>query len=403
VLYNFCLAGTNCTDGELPETGLVFDADGNLYGATLEGGAYGYGAVFQLAPDAGGGWTETVVYSFCSAGWPCSDGAYPYSGSLVFDADGSLYGTTTAGGGYQMPCGGTDCGTVFELSPVGDGTWTETVLHSFGNGNDGRLPAAPLIFDANGNLYGTTVFGGATYKKGGTAFELTPSTGGTWTETILHNFCSAPACADGGEPSAGLIFDAAGTLYGTTTLGGSHQLHCNGEGCGVVFELTPGSNGKWKERTLHSFIFSDGSNPGSSLIFDAAGNLYGKTSAGGPQSAGTIFELTRGNNGAWKEKVLNKVGGSNGSLVFDAAGNLYDAIGQSGKHPDGSVFELKPSKNGKWTQKVLFSFNGQDGAGPGSSLIFDSAGNVYGVTGRGGASGSGCGGRGCGTVFEITP
>jgi uncharacterized repeat protein (TIGR03803 family) len=205
MLYSFCSLD-NCTDGELPEAGMVFDADGNLYGTAPQGGAFGDGVVFELTPGTNGTWTETVLYSFCSLSG-CADGAGPGSG-LIFDASGNLYGTTVAGGTGSCA---SDCGAVFELTPNGDGTWAETVLHSFTGSPDGREPAAGVVFDAAGNLYGTTLFGGATYKKEGTAFELTPSTGGTWTETILHNFCSAPACADGGEPSAGLIFDAAET------------------------------------------------------------------------------------------------------------------------------------------------------------------------------------------------
>jgi uncharacterized repeat protein (TIGR03803 family) len=403
VLYSFCSV-SDCADGELPEGGLVFGADGNLYGTAPEGGANGDGVVFELTPGTGGTWTEIVLYNFCSIS-NCADGSAPIAG-LIFDTAGNLYGTTAAGGAYQeMTCGeSSNCGTVFELSPVGDGTWTESVLHSFGGGNDGRGPVGGLVFDAAGNLYGTTLFGGATYKKEGTAFELTPATGGTWTETILHNFCSAPACSDGGEPLAGLIFDAAGNLYGTTTLGGSHLGGCGGEGCGVVFRLTPSGNGKWRDKTLHTFKSGEGGvRPQSGLILDAAGNLYGATSLGGAQSSGTIFELRRGKNGTWTEKILNNENGAYGSLVFDSVGDLYGTANHGGVYHYGSVFELTPGKDGKWTEKTLHSFNnnGEDGNDPYANLIFDMAGNLYSTTWRGG--GSGCDDRGCGTVFEITP
>jgi uncharacterized repeat protein (TIGR03803 family) len=398
VLYSFCSLD-NCADGESPAYGVVFDSAGNLYGAA-GGGAYGGGVVFELTPGTNGTWTETVLYNFCAVSG-CADGDGPWA--LVFDTAGNLYGVTAAGG--TNTCVSEGCGVAFELSPGGDGTWTETVLHDFADdGKDGWAPVGGLVLDAAGNLYGTTAYGGATYKKLGTAFELSPATGGTWTETVLHNFCSAPACADGGEPTAGLIFDSSGNLYGTTFLGGSHLGGCGGQGCGVAFQLSPSSNGKWKDKTLHTFKSGEGGvRPQSGLILDAAGNLYGTTSLGGTQSSGTIFELRRGKNGTWTEKVLNSKVGTSGTLVFDAAGNLYGTTDQGGAYHYGSVFELKPGNNGTWTEKTLHNFNnnGHDGANPRANLIFDTAGNLYSTTAGGG--GSGCGGRGCGTVFEITP
>ena len=158
VLHNF---GSGA-DGNYPPAGLIRDAAGNLYGTTLYGGAHNYGTVFELSASAGGGWTETVLHSFNNDG---TDGWYPQAG-LIFDAAGNLYGTTARGGAY------TYYGTVFELSPNGSGGWTETVLHSFGNGADGVFPFAGLTFDAAGDLYGTTYLGG-TYDEG-TVFELTP-------------------------------------------------------------------------------------------------------------------------------------------------------------------------------------------------------------------------------------
>jgi uncharacterized repeat protein (TIGR03803 family) len=400
MLYSFCSLD-NCADGELPYYGVVFDSAGNLYGAAA-GGAYGGGVVFELTPGSSGTWTETVLYNFCAVSG-CADGEFPQA--LVFDTAGNLYGTAQAGG--TNTCGSEGCGVAFELSPGGDGTWTETVLHDFADdGKDGWSPVGGLVLDAAGNLYGTTAYGGATYKKEGTAFELSPATGGTWTETVLHNFCSAPACADGGEPYVGLVFDSSGNLYGTTFLGGSHLGGCGGLGCGVAFQLTPSGNGKWKDKTLHTFKSGEGGvRPQSGLILDAAGNLYGTTSLGGAQSSGTIFELRRGKNGTWTEKILNNENGASGSLVFDTAGDLYGTIDQGGAYHYGSVFELKPGKNGTWTEKTLHSFNnnGHDGILPRANLIFDAAGNLYSTTEGGGTSGAGCAGHGCGTVFEITP
>ncbi len=170
----------------------------------------------------GGRWNEKVLHSFCSQA-NCVDGYHPDAG-LIFDAADNLYGTTAYGGTYSDCQYG--CGTAFELTPTAGGGWTETVLHSFGNGSDGNSPLAGLVFDAVGNLYGTTV-GGGTNTYYGTVFELTPTAGGGWTEQVLLSFNGS----NGRDPFAGLIFDAAGNLYGTTFNGGS--------GVGTVFELTP--------------------------------------------------------------------------------------------------------------------------------------------------------------------
>src|ERR1039458_6939697 len=183
---------------------------------------YNGGTVFELTPQAGGGWTETVIHSFGSG----TDGAGPWAG-LIFDAAGNLYSTTKGGGTYNG-------GTVFELTPQAGGGWTEQVLHSFQGGADGAQPYAGLIFDAAGNLYGTTYFGGA-YGYYGTVFDLTPAAGGTWTEKVLYNFSGFP---DGINPVGGLIFDGTGNLYGTTYLGGTY-------GKGTLFELTPAGGGTW--------------------------------------------------------------------------------------------------------------------------------------------------------------
>jgi uncharacterized repeat protein (TIGR03803 family) len=208
VLYNF----GNGTDGVAPQAGLVMDAAGNLYGTTYNGGTYNYGTVFELTPAAGGGWTEMVLHNFNNDG---VDGAYPHAG-LIFDAAGNLYGTTHSGGTHNASCS-NDCGTVFELTPSAGGTWTEKVLYDFYSiRTDGAFPASSLIFDGAGNLYGTTIFGGASGAGNGTVFELTPAAGGGWTERVLYSFG-----ADGIWPYAGLIFDAAGNLYGTTSFGGT--------------------------------------------------------------------------------------------------------------------------------------------------------------------------------------
>ncbi len=386
VLHSFNVSGN---DGFYPYAGLVFDAAGNLYGTTMEGGIHGQGMVFELTPQEGGSWTEKVLHSFNG-----TDGAYPYAG-LIFDAAGNLYGTTVRGGIH-------DDGAVFELTPKEGGGWTEKVLHSFGNGTDGVYPFAGLIFDAAGNLYGTTYEGGI--HGYGTVFELTPEEGGGWTEEVLHSFNLNGT--DAAYPQASLIMDSAGNLYSTSYEGGIHLDPCGGVGCGTVFELSPQEGGGWTEKVLHSFNLNgtDGDEPYAGLIIDTAGNLYGTTIAGGIHNNGTVFELSPREGGGWLETVLHSfnLNGTDGavpyaSLILDAAGNLYGTTYDGGIHAAGAAFELTPKEGGGWTEKVLHSFgNGTDGYEPYAGLIIDAAGNLYGTTVEGGI-------HGYGTVFEITP
>ena len=272
VLYSF----GNGLNAAYPFDTPIFDAAGNLYGTTWEGGTANHGTVFELSPDSKGGWTEAVLYSF--QGGPTDGGKA--NGSVIFDASGNIYGTTRYGGGTSC----TDCGTVFKLTP-GNGTWTESLLYQFNGTKDGKYPYAGVIMDGLGNLYGTTNAGGAHHF--GAVFELSPSKGG-WTESTLLSFNGK----DGNSPVAGLVMDGSGNLYGTTQKGGANNL-------GVVFELSPSKHG-WKETVLHSFAggTTDGSGPGAGVIFDTAGNLYGSTYAGGTGSCtngcGTVFELSPG-------------------------------------------------------------------------------------------------------------
>ena len=278
VLYSFC-ALSNCSDGAVPFSRLIFDQAGNLYGTTLEGGLSsactgGCGTAFELTPNSGGTWTESVLYSFCSLK-NCRDGAFPFVGGLVFDPAGNLYGTTEFSGDES---GG---GVVFELSPNGDGSWKESVLHAFcslKNCHDGANPLDTLIFDKAGNLYGTAEGGGA---GAGVVFELSPIGDGRWKEKVLHSF----AGRNGAVPYAGLIFDQAGNLYGTTFEGGV-------PGGGVVFKLTPHATGAWGETVLHDFSDKAGAIPFSGLIFDTAGNLYGTTYGDSNSTFGSVYEIT---------------------------------------------------------------------------------------------------------------
>ena len=322
--------------------------------------------------------------------------------SLIFDQVGNLYSTTTLGGaGY---------GTVFELTPNQDGSWTESVLYSFTGGADGADPFAGLIFDQAGNLYGTTYQGGSAGV--GTVFQLTQTKNGNWSESVLHSFTGS----DGSYPVGGVILDANGNLYGATTAGGKGSCYVFAPGCGTIFDLTPNLDGTWTENVLYSFKgVTDGSYPDhGSLLFDAAGNLYGATAAGGKGSCGvfgpgcgTIFELIPNSDGTWKEQVLHRFsGGKDGAtpeptLIFDQSGNLYGTTLLGGAHGVGNVFEVTPNADGSWKEKVLHQFKGGDW-GPWAGVIFDRAGNLYGTTLTGGNL-SVCGDQGCGVVFKLAP
>lgn len=379
VLHSFNNDGS---DGSNPDSGLIFDSAGNLYGTTLDGGVSNAGTVFELSPNNGGAWTETVLHSFNYYG---RDAAYPYGG-VIFDNAGNLYGATFEGGTYYY-------GTVFELSPDGVGGWTETVLHNFVNsGFDGVSPYAGLLSDAAGNLFGTTLNGG-TYNVG-TMFEMSRNGSGGWIEKVYSfNF----AGTDGANPEAGLISDSAGNFYGTTSAGGNSAA-------GSVFEMSPNGSGGWIEKQLYSFGEGlDGTSPEAGLISDAAGNLYGTTSAGGFYRGGTAFELSPNGSGGWTERVLHTFGdAADGSaslagLIFDGAGNLYGTTSYGGVNFFGTVFELSPDGRGGWTETILYSFGaGTDAAYPAAGLIRDGAGNLYGTTSYGGA-------YNVGTVFELSP
>jgi uncharacterized repeat protein (TIGR03803 family) len=331
---------------------LIFDSAGNLYGTTISGGRYGDGVAFQLSLGANGVWKETILHDFAGG----NDGNYP-QGQLSIDAAGHLYGTTLFGGGPNRACE-NGCGTVFELSPGTNGEWTETILHSFEYTHaDGAYPTSGVVLDSAGNVYGTTQSGGT--HSGGTVFEVSP-VDGTWTESILHNFCSSANCSDGGLPTAGMIFDTAGNLYGTTAQGGT-GTGCSGGPCGTLFELSPGAGNSWTESVLYSFCSlakcADGASPGEHpLTMDALGNLYGTTGGGGDDGGicesygcGTVFELSPGAGGGWSENVLYKFppNGLHGleylsGLVLDSEGNLYGTTGDGGAYGFGTVFEVTP-------------------------------------------------------------
>jgi uncharacterized repeat protein (TIGR03803 family) len=386
VLYQF-----TGNDGSTPQAGLTFDAAGNLYGTTTDGGTgtcrTTCGTVFKLSP-VSRGWKETVLHDFSGGG----DGADPQSG-LIFDQAGDIYGTTTYGGGTG--CNGNGCGTVFKLVRTSGSSWTETILYAFGGGTDGSNPLAGLVMDGAGNLYGTTLAGGVNGR--GTVFELAYTSGVGWKETLIHSF--GGGSSDGSGPFAGLIFDKNGSLYGTTYHGGVYGLGC-------VFALTRMGKG-WEFTLLHSFLNNgkDGYYPAGSLIFDSDGSLHSTTRSGGTKGYGTVFQLQPFGR-HWRERITHSfVGTNDGSepsagLVVDKAHNLYGtaAYGGSGS---GTVFRLNREKSG-WVLTLLHAFAGgtSDGGRPLAPLILDTAGNLYGTTAL---YGGGCFGNGCGIVFEVAP
>ena len=364
-----------------------------------------------------------VLYAFKGG----NDGNYP-SGALILDAAGNLYGSTIFGGGDQQYCSGLDpgCGTVFMLTPGSKGKWKETVLHRFQSGNDssdGSAPNGALVLDAAGNLYGTTISGGGSSQQCssgagagcGTAFELVPSSGGHWKETVLYRF---QINAGGAGPNGGLVFDNSGNLYGTAVAAANCCAPIFDWGAGVVFQLTPGSGG-WSEKVLHSFCgkrnCSDGNAPYSGLLRTSDGALYGTTAYGGEDffpcfslGCGTVFQLTGNSKGKWSEQVLNDFMGRDGiqpsnSLTADKEGNLYGTTAVEGAFGDGTVFKLAPTKDGRWTFSVIYNFDiSYAGAGSFSTgVVFDSAGNLYGTVW--GPEQGNCAGGGCGFVYKLEP
>ena len=274
VLYSF---GSSASDGVVPNAELL-PANPGFYGVTREGGAHGFGTVFLVTPQAGGGdWSETILYSFAGS----EDAAFP-SGGLVMDLTGNLYGMTLLGGANNL-------GAVYQLSPptTEGGSWTETVIFSF-SGPDGTLPSGRLEFDQSGALYGTTDGGGS--LQDGTVFKLTPPSalGASWSQSVLFNFSGGSS--DGGNPVAGVIVNNNGRLFGTASTGGSGGPPVSG---GVIFRLNPPANegDPWTETVLHSFGGADGFRPLSRLV-RRGNSMYGTTSEGGLNGTGTVFVLT---------------------------------------------------------------------------------------------------------------
>jgi uncharacterized repeat protein (TIGR03803 family) len=388
-----------------------------------------------VTPSAAAGSKFRILYNFTGG----SDGGRPVLfAALAIGKAGNLVGPTAAGGyvGGDCPYG---CGTVFEMTRGAGGRWSESVLFEITDPMTQGYIDSPLALDGQGDVYGCNYSGpmfeltsgtgqwtttqwtfnpiwpwcdypvglilddvGNLYgefgndETGGVS-ELSPSPDG-WVYTNLYEFCQQQGCPDGVTPLAPFSWDAKGNLYGTTYSGG--DPHCN---CGVAFQMTPNGNGTWTYHVMHRFTYhKDGADPAGSLTLDASGNAYGTTTYAGPHGNGNVFKLIPTKDGRWKLTVIYGFPNPNnglapgGDLVFDKAGNLYGMAGSPNcNYTCGLIFKLSPQKNGKWNYSVLHRFNMSDGDYP-NGLTADSQGNLYGTT-RGGGK------YGYGVVFELTP
>ena len=400
VLHTF----TGGNDGSYPDGNVVADAAGNLYGTTQIGGLYSAGTIFKLVPASDGTWEFSVLYAFTGG----EDGGNPL-GSLVFDAAGNAYSTASSGGTNGL-------GVVFELIPPADPTqgkeWTEKVLYSFQGGSDGAVPFGNVVFDTTGDLYGTTSIGGMTHigcppvKGCGTIYELAPTHSGPWKERIIHRF--RDAFTEGATPRAGLVFDANGNLYGTTYQGGNNDV-CGGDGCGTVFELTPGAGESWKFQNLIDFNVTDGALPMGGVTVSPDGSLIGSTSFGGTENDGTIFVFKQ-ESGVWKFATIYNFDIFDGlqpagNLAVDKDGNIYGATYEGGVNDWGTIFRLAraPGAN-EWTENLLYNFvvsGTHFGANPLGGVMLDSSGNLYLTANQGGNLNFCQPNSGCGTVIKF--
>ncbi len=353
-LYSF-QGGSN--DGEFPVRPVTISSNGTVYGATLGGG----------------------------------------EGSCSFDGD------TGCGIVYNLGPSPTPPRTPLQK-------WTKRLpdpYHFMGE-SDGGVPFTTVIFDSSGNMYGTTAGGGSTDCSGGcgTVFKLTNLGDGNYSESVIWPFAGVGA-GDGASPFDGLTFDTAGNLYGTTAAGGSSSA-CSGSGCGIVFKLSP-SGSTWTESVLYIFQgTSDGENPNSGVVMDTAGNLYGNTWQGGSGGGGTVWQLSPSGGGNYTFNLLYSVpvaGFAVGRLTMDSSGNLYGVLQNGGAYNDGQVFKLTPSNTTPWPVTDLYDFTGStDGSNPIGGAALDSSGSIYGTALFGGAN-SNCGSNGttgCGDVWKIT-
>ncbi|HTA24146.1 MAG TPA: choice-of-anchor tandem repeat GloVer-containing protein [Terriglobales bacterium] len=382
------LADFDYSDGSLPNlVRLVQGVDGNLYGTTESGGAYGSGTVFRITPDG----TVTEIYDFCSEE-NCSDGSNP--SSITLGVDGNFFGTTIGLGTVSHSCTGADCGTIFKVTPSGQ----LTTLYTFSDGIDGESPYGGLIQATDGNFYGTTEFSrNGNQDNNGTVFRVTPQ----GHLTTLYTFGE-------GNPVGGVIQAVDGRLYGTTIGDGGDG--CYG-GCGTIFRITMAG----VFETLHNFHYTDGATPVAGLIQGSDGNLYGTTSGGGGGSdqcyngCGTAFRITplgvlttlhffQGSSDPCGQARYCPDGADPVAPLMQATdGNFYGATAFGGAFGEGTIFQIMPS--GSLVTLHSLSSDGTEGILPESGILQATTGILYGTAAYGGAPN--CSSQGCGTVFTL--
>jgi len=376
VVYNF----TGGNDGGNAATDLVFDSNGNAYGTTVVGGVSGCGTIFKATP-AQGQWVVQTLWSFSCF----NDGKNPHGG-VTLDGAGNIYGTTVAGGSGGI-CDGDGCGVVFRLGHGG----AMRTIYNFTGQLDGFGPGGRVVFDRSGNLYGTTPDGG---KNGmGVVYQLSFRQN-HWKQTVIHAFTGRN---DGSTGSLGpLLIDTNGTIFGIAELGGAYQA-------GTAYKITPGAGGTWTFRTLWAFRgLPDAGFPYGGLIADASGDLFGTTYYGGANGLGSVYELKRGNFGAYHEHLLYSFqGGSDGSsptttLLLASSNDLVGTTSAGGNTCDcGTIFKVS-ARTG--AESILYRFGSSqtDGAYPYYGLSFDMSGDLVTSTVAGGSFGQG-------VLFGIKP